>query len=428
MNNQQRQLLESALELLHRIIGLDDAEKDFDAIMRSKIRFVGADENVIPFPGNAKKPLPTSEEAIIFPKTTDGVEEPSAETEQGFVYFTDKEILQMPKPLKQLILINRKRCHMRRRPCGNGFTYEIRFRAQGYNLSASGKTKELAKANMLRKIRASKPTERREDPSGIPTTFTAFALFYFENFRKEKVSELTYKFDLARLRRNLTPVFGERPLKSITPFDCKKLLDDIRGAGKARTAEDLHGLLSIIFKGAIAHGIIERNPIATVLKIIHERVHGSALTKDEERIMLDTLQGDFATCAALCLFCGLRPNELHDVRIEGDFVIARNSKRKHKRIEYKRIPIIDRLRPFLPPDGIVHVPTLDILRRRIRAALPGHKLYDLRTTFYSRCKEYGVADPARDHFMGHSLGALGNTYTDLSDDFLLKEGRKLNAW
>ncbi len=65
------------------------------------------------------------------------------------------------------------------------------------------------------------------------------------------------------------------------------------------------------------------------------------------------------------------------------------------------------------------------LRTAIRAVLPDHKLYDLRTTFYTRCMECGVAEPAMKAFVGHSFGQLGDAYTDLSDEYLLQEGAKL---
>ena len=104
-----------------------------------------------------------------------------------------------------------------------------------------------------------------------------------------------------------------------------------------------------------------------------------------------------------------------------------HSKRKNGKIEYKRIPIIDALRPYISA-GIPILPSPQLIRRRISAVLPNHKLYDLRTTFYTRCDEYGVAEPARDEFVGHSAGVLTNTYRDLSDEYLLREGRKLNEW
>lgn len=74
-------------------------------------------------------------------------------------------------------------------------------------------------------------------------------------------------------------------------------------------------------------------------------------------------------------------------------------------------------------DGI-NVPTKKRLRTAIRTVLHNHKLYDLRTTFYTCCKECGVPEPAKKEFVGHSLGKLGNAYKDLSDEYLLKDGAK----
>ncbi len=82
------------------------------------------------------------------------------------------------------------------------------------------------------------------------------------------------------------------------------------------------------------------------------------------------------------------------------------------------------LRPYL--DGVqelrFYVPQR--IREKFRAILSGHSLKDTRETFNSRCIECGVNETARKLFMGHSLGALGNAYTDLSDEFLISEAEK----
>ena len=348
----------------------------------------------------------------------------------GIVEFTEKEINIMPKTFKRLMILQNKRCHLRTRACGkNSITYEIRFRCDGYNVNATGKTIELAKANFIEKLKTAKPYEKGKGGGlSFPLTFTAFALYHFETFKKEKVSPKHYENTLNIFNRYLSPVFKETPICKITPSDCKTILDGIKEKGKGKTADDIHSILNGIFKTAIAHAIIERNPLALILHTQHERENGTALSKAEETTLFNALNGSiFEQSAALALYCGLRPNELKTAQIKGDFIKAVNSKRKGGKVEYKLIPIINRLRQFLV-DGIKETPNLDMFRRAIKKALPGHKLYDLRTTFYTRCDELGVAPPARDEYMGHSSNVLTNTYRDLSDEYLLKQGEKLNEW
>lgn len=252
-------------------------------------------------------------------------------------------------------------------------------------------------------------------------------MYYFETFRKRKVAEKTLQADLNRYKNNILPHFGSTPLNRITPAQCQALTDGIIANGHERTAQDVFSLLNVIFKTAIAHGIIERNPLAILIPIAHEREHGKALSKDEERILLSATYGTpFQLMYAVALYTGLRPNEYCTARIEGDFIIAVNSKRKSRKTEYKKIPITPMLRPFLTNVTELKFSSPDYLRRKFLSILPEHKLYDLRTTFYTRCQECGIADVARMEFVGHSLGKLGNTYTDLSDEFLLREGNKLN--
>lgn len=329
-----------------------------------------------------------------------------------------------PKTFKRTIHIEGCDVHLRTRRSGKKLTYELRYRKDGLNVNASNQNRNKAVEKFTAKL---KLALRSLNFSKVPDTFHEFATYYFETFRRRKVKPLTFDNDMYRYNNHLKPLFGSMPLKQITPGECQKLIDGYIIKGQGRTAEEIYSLLNCILKSAIAHGVIERNPLAIVIKEKHQRKHGKALTKDEERKLLSETAGTrYQLLFAVALYTGLRPNEYKTARIDGDFIIAVNSKRKSKIIEYKRIPITPMLRPYLAGVSELQFPCVEYMRDRIKAILPNHILYDLRTTFYTRCQECGVADVARMEFVGHSLGQLGNTYTDLSDEFLLKEGNKLD--
>lgn len=417
MDNYVSELIAQIHDILHRIEGYEDAR----AALKPNLHFVDDEPKVILFPTRERGGEPTEN---LAKREKPDVGTPGENV--GFVEFTEKEIQQMPKQFKTEYRIKKKIVHVRHHKCGaNSWTYELRYRKNGYNITACGKTIEIAKANFLKKLE----TAQKENPELLetPTTFSAFALYHFEQFRKKKVSAQTYRCDFARLNLHILPYFKEIQIKRITPAFCQKLIESLTDLGKMKTAQEVYCLMSIVFKSAILHGVIERNPLDLVQTVEHESEHGTALTpQEQETLLAGVADTPFQAAFALALYTGLRPNEYKSARIEGEFVVAINSKRHNKKVEYKKIPICNRLAEYLTQELVF--PCLRYMRDKVKELVPGHKLYDLRTTFYSRCKELGIAEPALKEYVGHSGGTLANAYTDLSDEYLLKEGKKLDNW
>ena len=340
--------------------------------------------------------------------------------------FTEKEINTMPKKFRSEFRVEGCTARIYKKKFSKKrYGYEIFYRRNGYNVYASHTNLEIAKQKFIEKLKTASKIEKTS--TGIPTTFNSFATYYFENFRKKKVTEKTYQNDLLRYKKYLKPYFEEKALTKITSLECQNLIEEIANAGKGKTSEELYSLMSIIFKGAIAHSLLEKNPLDIIVRKKHEREHGSALTKEEENKLLEVTAGtEYQLMFAIALYTGMRPNEYETAKRDGNFIVAVNSKRKNGKVEYKRIPITPMLKPYIKDIQEFTFYKPYTLREKINSILPNHILYDLRTTFYSRCTECDVSDKAQKLFVGHSLGELGNAYTCVSDEFLLKEGEKLN--
>lgn len=335
---------------------------------------------------------------------------------EKYLEFNPKEISSMPQQYRKMFRVNKLRAYMRERRRGGSINYEVRCRMGGLCIYAGGTTKEEAREKFIEKLNAGETQKKSEK-------YKDFCLFYFEKFRKRKVSAETYRCDMGRCERHIFPAIGEKPVGKITPTDCQNILDKLTDQGMGKTADEVFSLMNVVFKGAIAHGLIARNPLSTVVHSQHEREHGKALTKAQEAILAASAS-PYRVPLLIALYTGLRPNEYATLRREGDMLIAKNSKRKGGRVEHKRIPINPMLQSVIVDMQTFDFPTLQTLYKNLRKIL-GCSLYDLRTTFYTRCRECGVADAARDEMVGHSGGRLADAYTDLSDAFLIKEASKI---
>ena len=259
--------------------------------------------------------------------------------------------------------------------------------------------------------------------------FGEFALYYFERFRWRKVCAETKRVDLCRYNSHIAPTFAEMRIADITPEQVQQVVDGLHD--RQKTAHEVFTLINIVCKAAIKHNIITHNPCDLVLLQAYESKHGTALSKDEEQQLLTATSGTpYQIMFAVALYTGLRPNEYKTARVESGFIVARNSKQHDGKEHTKRIPITPMLAPYIPDQSPEEPRPIrfyypDRITEKLKSILPHRKLYDLRTTFYTRCQECGVSEVARKIFVGHSLGGLADTYTDLSDEYLRQEGAKL---
>lgn len=350
------------------------------------------------------------------------------QSENGLLLFTEKEIMKMPKSIRKSFRAQGCTVHYRVRTTGRyNKSYEARYAKKPYNkhpISVSAPTLIELKARFIEKLNNYVPPT--EGAIAIPKTFDGFAAYWFENFHKKKVAEKTYKKNLDTYNRDIKKVFERIRLTDVMPAQIQNFLDGF--SDRERTKETLHSILNQIFVCAVKHGVVKLNPLDMCFYKKHERRHGQAISKADEKRLLSTYSGTpFLIDFVIALYAGLRPNEYATVALDGEFIKATNSKRKGGKTAFKRIPINPMLRPYLA--GIVdlklHHPAT--VTKKFKAVLPNYTIYDMRTTFQTRCTECGMAEVAIGMFMGNAIGGeLKKAYTDVSDEWLIAEGNKLS--
>ena len=212
--------------------------------------------------------------------------EDKSDNEEIFWRFSAKELSLMPKTFRKEFRTQGCTAHVGK----HGWNYEIRYRRNGYNITASANNLDKAKHKFIEMLNSTEKCVENKERT-IPTTFDKFSNYYFEKFYKRKVCTTTYRVAMSNYKNHVLPHFGDMQLKQITADKCQELLGRLIAEDKVRTEENVFTMLNMIFKAAVKHSVMTHNPIDMVFHTKHERTHGTALTKDEERLLLEKTAG-----------------------------------------------------------------------------------------------------------------------------------------
>lgn len=343
----------------------------------------------------------------------------------SIIIFSQKEIQKMDKDFKNIIIANGLTAKVYTRKSGYyQTTYEIRFRSHGYNFSCTAKTIELLKAEFLQKTRPGELEKYKTAPGKRNKKRKDILAVYFNEWLSLKRGNIGEK-EIKRFEtnfNNLPESLRFKPIREIRAVDLNEILKDVQ----PRKYEELRTLFNGIFKYAMASGVIQTNPVALIQFKRAERQNRECLSKKEILLFLERIKdkkyNNIRQFAYILYFFGLRPCEVdEETHREGDFLIARNRKRKNGKIEYKKIPIPKQARNLIDWNKPL---TADLHRLKIndimKELLDGKTAYCLRHTFATICQQY-VRPDIVDIWMGDSPTRLvGRVYTHFPDEFMLE--------
>lgn len=203
-----------------------------------------------------------------------------------------------------------------------------------------------------------------------------------------------------------------------------------------RTAKKIYNLLSPCFDYAVADGILDRNPMAKVVIPKYEIKQGRPITREEEKILVNTLtktKNVYAQALVFLTYTGLRVGELASVKQNGEWFEAVTEKeRKGLKDKIRRIPISPNLKRWLPYIDVEAIKKLNknTISRHLSDFIQNHHTHDLRHTFVTRAQEVGIRREIVSLWVGHaadsSITSTVYTHLDANKEIQLQEIKKFD--
>ena len=366
-------------------------------------------------------------EKVMEHENVNHVPEPKQKATTATIKFTKEEVAKMAKTFKKEFIANGLVARIIKRQSGKRtFLYEIRYRRNGYDISASSTDLKEAKRKFLEmtlpeNIWKYAPHAAKTSESSLIAVATDWL-----KTKEGTIDSRTLRDYKMNCELRIFPTLGKAPISSIKTIDIKNIID----AQQGKVIETLQIIFNGIMRYAVANGLIPHNPMQALQFKKAPRNTRRALTKDEEQKFLSRVDlPEFSRYRKFLLleyYFGLRPWELTDLRVEGDFLIALNAKHKDTNGEpvYKKIPIPAQARVRLNFDEPLTADcSLEVINRKFKKIIEDQTVtqYYLRHTFATTCQQY-VRPDIVDIWMGDSPQRLvGKVYTNFPDEFMIEQ-------
>ncbi len=323
---------------------------------------------------------------------------------------------------------------VRQKPNG---VYEVRYRANGFNVGVSSKDFDELKPKFIAALRNSVQSVPKEPPVPVQNVgqFDNIAARWLE-LKRPTIKAATHAYYVQLLGANIYPTFTGRYLDDIKQSEIQALINEYIAQEKYRTATKIFQTLNAIFEFACGEELIERSPMRLLKPPKYEEQNGVALTLEEEREFLRRIENsncidEIKAALIFLLYTGARRSELAGARIEDGFVSVICAKvRKGFNEKRRLIPITPKLAEWMHVFELEKMRTVrpNALTQAFKRLMPAHHLHELRHTFITRCQECGVPREVVSVWAGHAADGTqtSNVYTHFSREFMIKEAQKVS--
>ncbi len=315
--------------------------------------------------------------------------------------------------------------------------YEIRYWYRGREIwEAAGDTITIAR-DALASRRGEIVKGKFQIPDRVHApTLNAFALDYLKWAQTNKKS---WELD-QHLLKPLLRAFGDKRLSSITAWQIEKYKTARTAAVSPRTVNMELALLRHMFGLALSWKRVQWSPMLEVKRLREVEKPIRALSKAEEKRLLDASPPHLRDLIILALNTGLRLGELRTLAKEAvNLDVGALTVSQSKTGKVRHVPLNDQARDVIERSIAAGAPTIlhynkapivNIHRTWYRAIkkanLPGLRIHDLRHTFATRLVLMGVDLPTVASLLGHSSIQMTMRYSHPGPDDRRRAVAKLN--